>query len=94
MDGGGYQEEAVKKPRFKDVADGPEHERIAIIGRHAMAGQVVGFFVDDDAKADRYIEKLLRNHPQLEVTFRGRWAQANDAVLVKVALKKVVDTTH
>lgn len=42
---------------FADLADLPEDERIRIIAETAQT-QVVGFFVDDDAKADRYIRKL------------------------------------
>jgi hypothetical protein len=43
---------------FADLADLPEDDRIQIIAESVEAGQVVGFFVDDDAKADRYIRKL------------------------------------
>lgn len=43
---------------FADLADLPEDERIQIIATTAAAGQIVGFFVDDDAKADRYVRKL------------------------------------
>ncbi len=42
---------------FADLADLPEDERIAIIAATA-ATQIVGFFVDDDVKADRYLRKL------------------------------------
>lgn len=78
----------MKKPRWKDLADGPEHERIAIIGQHVMMGEVVGFFVDDDAKADRYIKKLLRAFPQVIVESRS--PGPSGSVLVRV--KKAVDT--
>jgi hypothetical protein len=43
---------------FADLADLPEDDRIRIIAEAVEAGQVVGFFVDDDPKADRYIRKL------------------------------------
>jgi hypothetical protein len=43
---------------FADLADLPEDERIAIIGATAAAGQIVGFVVEDDEKADRYLTKL------------------------------------
>lgn len=42
---------------YADLADLPEDERIAIIAATAQT-QIVGFFVDDDVKADRYIRKL------------------------------------
>lgn len=43
---------------FADLADLPEDARIEIIGKAASDGAVVGFVVDDDNKADRYIRKL------------------------------------
>ncbi len=42
---------------FADLADLPEDDQIRIIAETAQS-QVVGFFVDDDVKADRYIRKL------------------------------------
>lgn len=42
---------------FADLADLPEDDRIRIIAETAQT-QIVGFFVDDDKKADRYIRKL------------------------------------
>ena len=44
---------------FADLADRPEDERIAIIGKTATE-HTVGFFVDDNEKADRYVAKLLK----------------------------------
>jgi hypothetical protein len=35
-----------------------EDERIALIGQTATCGRAVGFVVEDDAKADRYVAKL------------------------------------
>ena len=49
----------IKKPFYADLANLPEDERIAIIGREAAAGKKVAFVVENDAKADRYIRKLL-----------------------------------
>ncbi len=45
---------------YADLADLPEDERIEIIARTAAAGEIVGFVVDDDPKAERYIRKLRR----------------------------------
>ena len=42
---------------YADLADLPEDVRIAMIVAAAQT-QIVGFFVDDEAKADRYIKKL------------------------------------
>lgn len=45
--------------------------RIAKIGETAETGKKVAFVTDDDpGKADRYVEKLLRNFPALEVVER------------------------
>lgn len=43
---------------YADLAGLPEDVRIRAIADAAAAGNIVGFIVDDDAKADRYIEKL------------------------------------
>jgi len=45
---------------FADLADLPEDDRIAIIGKTAEGGQRVAFVVEDHAKADRYVEKLTK----------------------------------
>ena len=45
---------------YADLADLPEDARIDIIGQAAELGERVGFFVDNDATADRYIEKLTK----------------------------------
>lgn len=50
--------EPEKKPLYADLADLPEDERINIIGRTAESGKRVAFIVENDTKADRYIEKL------------------------------------
>ena len=44
--------------QYADLADLPEDERIAIIGRTAESGKRVAFVVEDDAKANRYMTKL------------------------------------
>jgi hypothetical protein len=43
---------------YADLADLPEEDRIAIIGSCGEE-QIVGFYVEDDVKADRYLMKLL-----------------------------------
>ena len=45
---------------FSDLADLPEDERVAIIGRTAESGNRVAFIVEDDAKAHRYMTKLTQ----------------------------------
>lgn len=66
---------------FADLADLPEDERIRMIAATAESGQIVGFVVDDDTKADRYIVKLGA-YP-VRVIDRGVGPVAN-TVLVRV----------
>lgn len=68
---------------FADLADLPEDERIAIIGKTAASGQIVGFFVDDDAKADRYVRKLLAGH-KVRIVERAANVLVKGTVFVKV----------
>lgn len=49
-------------PGFADLADLSEDARIAIIGVTAARGALVGFVVETDDKADRYVEKLLAGY--------------------------------
>ncbi len=65
---------------FADIADLPEDERIAIIAE-ASRTKIVGFFVDDDAKADRYIQKL---GDRVRVIERKSNVLVNGTVFVKV----------
>jgi uncharacterized membrane protein len=54
---------------FADLAELPEDERIRAIADTAMHGHSVAFVVEDDEKADRYIEKLSKFN--VTVTARG-----------------------
>ena len=56
---------------FADMADLPEDDRISVIGATAASGKIVGFIVETDSKADRYIRKLLRGWPSVRVMDRG-----------------------
>ncbi len=67
---------------FADLADLPEDERIAIIGQVASGGALVGFVVDDDDKADRYIKKLSERF-KVRIVDRGVGPVKN-TVLVRV----------
>ena len=92
-----------KKPPFVDVGgpDGlPEDARITMIGNQAMLGKSVGVLLDpcsltidgkekdDPTKIDRYIEKVLKRYPQLEVTFRGPYFKDGSVVLIKFEKKR------
>jgi hypothetical protein len=44
--------------RYVDLSELSENVRIGILGQEAAQGYVVGFFVEDDDKANRYIRKL------------------------------------
>lgn len=75
-------------PKFyADLADLPEDERIHIIGQSAADGKVVGFFTDDDAKADRYIAKLTKWYPTVRVIDRKRDVLVPSTVFVRVGPK-------
>lgn len=71
---------------FADLADLPEDERIRIIAQTAQAGEIVGFVVDDEPKADRYIRKL-RAYP-VRIIDRGP-GPVKDTVMVRVGPKEV-----
>ena len=52
--------------RYSDLADLPENERIRIIGEAAMAGNIIGVALEDDAqKIKRYIKKLTKRFPKV-----------------------------
>lgn len=68
---------------YADLADLPEDDRIAIIGEAAASGQIVGFFVDDDEKADRYILKLLQRF-KVRIIDRKPNVLVKNTVLVRV----------
>jgi hypothetical protein len=69
---------------FADLADLPEDERIRLIAEAAQS-QTVGFFVDDDAKADRYIRKL---GSRVRVIERHANVLVKGTVFVKVGPKE------
>ncbi len=71
--------------QYKDVSDSPEDDRIRQIGEKVMHEKaIVGFITDaDPGKADRYIAKLRKLFPGIQVLFRGNGPVA-DTVFVKV----------
>lgn len=70
---------------FADLADLPEDDRIRAIARTAEHGHVVGFVVEDDAKADRYILKLAA----FPVRIIGRGpGPVKNSILVRVGPKE------
>lgn len=72
---------------YADLTDLSEDDRIRIIAETAMEGKVVGFMVDDDIKADRYIEKL-KAFP-VRLIDRNRLGQtAGSVVYVRVGPKE------
>jgi hypothetical protein len=62
-----------------------EAQRIQLIAERVRAGVHVGFLVDDDAKAEWYLEQL-RAVCAFDVEFRGvvRGAGVTDAVLLRL----------
>lgn len=68
---------------FADLNDVPEDDRIAIIADAAASGVVVGFVVENYAKADRYIAKITQRDQRVRVLSRGP-GPIPDSVLVRV----------
>lgn len=60
--------------KYRDIADVPEDERIAAIGKHAISTDGTTAFITDDepGKPERYIAKLLNLFPELEVVRQGK----------------------
>lgn len=73
---------------FADLADLPEDDRITIIAQTASApgAGIIGVVVDDDAKADRYIAKLLKASSQVRIIDRGP-GPVKGSVLIRVGPK-------
>lgn len=76
----------MKRPIFEDLHALPENERIVKMGNHAMAGEKVGFVVEDDAKADRYIRTMITLFPKLKAV-KGR-GPFKKSVLVTVTIRE------
>ena len=70
---------------YADIADLPEDERITLIGQRAETGERVGFFVEDDAKADRYMTKLQTQFQVQEVK-RSHGFPANTVLVIVTRL--------
>lgn len=68
--------------KYADLADFPEDDRIVAIGKVAEGGKVVAFIVENEAKADRYIRKVLLDF-NVKVLERGR-GPVEGTVYVKV----------
>jgi hypothetical protein len=60
-----------RMPPFADLHKLPEDERIDLIGHYTMhETKTIGFVVEDDEKADRYIAKLKAKFPGIVVDAR------------------------
>ena len=70
---------------YADLGDLPEDDRIKVIAETAASGEIVGFVVEDDAKADRYVEKLGK-YPAVRVIDRMP-GPIKGCVLVRVGAK-------
>jgi len=61
----------MRVPTFSDFSKLPEDDRIDIIGKAVMSmGLTTAFVVDDDAKADRYMQKLKDRFPGIRELVR------------------------
>lgn len=70
---------------YADIADLPEDDRITILGTMAEQGQIVGFFVDTEVMADRYLRKLTKRF-RVELVDRSADVVKN-TVFVKIRRK-------
>lgn len=78
------ESEATHVPVYQDLFDLSEDQRIDLIGHMVVDHkQTNAFVVEDDAKADRYIKKLVAKFPGVEVVGRGKGPIAG-TVYVKV----------
>lgn len=79
------------KPKYADIADLSEDERIRVIGSEVVAKRSpVAFIVDDETgKADRYIQKLAERFPQVCVQERFP-GPVHGTITVKVGLRGVI----
>ncbi len=68
---------------YADLASLPEDDRIAVIRETVAQGISVGIFVDDDEKADRYIEKLGAAVAVLDRRKPGSVLNVRNAVFIK-----------
>jgi hypothetical protein len=79
-------------PFVTDLQGLSENERIEAIGRSvteipassADKPLMNGFIVESDAKADRYIQKLLRLYPGVRIVDRGP-GPVKGTILVRIA---------
>lgn len=77
---------------FQDISVLKEDDRIALIGKTVMEEpssladkpRIIGFFVDNDEKADRYIKKLKELYPTIRIIDSNHYDSAG-TVLVRVA---------
>lgn len=75
---------------YSDIVGLPEDQRIELIGNTVMckehqpgdAPRKIGFVVNDDVTADRYIDKLQKQFPLIRVISRGRMGVGETVAVV------------
>jgi len=77
--------------KYADIANLQEDQRIALIGEQAMKGQRVGFVVEDDEKADRYVAKLMARFSVEEVRREADTPVAGVVMVIVVKKKESED---
>jgi uncharacterized membrane protein len=77
----------MSRPVFMDLFRLTEDERIKMIADHVKMGKAIAFVVENDAKADRYLEKLRKVIPDLQTKRLIKLTEST--VTVKVALPDV-----
>lgn len=79
MDGEGI----MKRPKYANLGELTEDKRIELIGHRVVDHhEQVAFIVEDDAKADRYVAKLLEQFLGLIVKHRGPGPKGTIAVVL------------
>jgi hypothetical protein len=69
---------------YIDAFNLTEDQRCRLIAERVTAGEVVGFMVETDAKADRYMRRIKKIEPRATETFRGPAVEG--VILVKLKL--------
>lgn len=71
-------------PEYQDLGDYNEDSRITKIGNSVCSrpGQIIGFIVENDEKADRYLKKLKAQFP--EIWLIDRSAAPGGTVLIRI----------
>lgn len=75
-------------PQYADLHLIPENQRIKFMGETVVNhDKVIGFIVESETKANRYIKKLMMGFPDLIVKNRFNDAPQKGLITVKICRK-------